>query len=63
MLIFPLKKEWYEKIKRGEKTIEYREVKDYWTIRLCSTIYFLKQGKERHCFFRLGIIQKREFRH
>ena len=29
MLIFPLKKEWYDKIKRGEKTIEYREVKEY----------------------------------
>lgn len=34
MLIFPLKKEWYEKIKSGEKTIEYREVKPYWTKRL-----------------------------
>lgn len=34
MLIFPLKKEWYEKIKRGEKTIEYREVKPYWTKRI-----------------------------
>lgn len=34
MLIFPLKKEWYEKIKSGEKTIEYREVKPYWTRRL-----------------------------
>ena len=34
MLIFPLKKEWYEKIKSGEKTIEYREVKPYWQIRL-----------------------------
>lgn len=34
MLIFPLKKEWYEKIKSGEKTIEYREVKDYWSKRL-----------------------------
>ena len=34
MLIFPLKKQWYEKIKSGEKTIEYREVKDYWTKRL-----------------------------
>lgn len=33
MLIFPLKKEWYEKIKSGEKTIEYREVKPYWTRR------------------------------
>lgn len=36
MLIFPLKKEWYEKIKSGEKTVEYREVKDYWTTRLIS---------------------------
>lgn len=34
MLIFPLKKEWYEKIKSGEKTVEYREVKRYWEIRL-----------------------------
>lgn len=33
MMIFPLKKEWYEKIKSGEKTIEYREVKPYWTRR------------------------------
>lgn len=34
MLIFPLKKQWYEKIKNGEKTVEYREVKDYWSKRL-----------------------------
>ena len=34
MLIFNLKKQWYEKILRGEKTIEYREVKSYWTTRL-----------------------------
>jgi len=27
MLIFPLKKQWYDKIKSGEKRIEYREVK------------------------------------
>ena len=33
MLIFPLKKEWYEKIKSGEKMVEYREVKPYWTKR------------------------------
>jgi hypothetical protein len=36
MLTFPLKKQWYEKIKSGEKTIEYREVKPYWTKRLNS---------------------------
>ncbi len=34
MLIFPLKKEWYEKIRSGEKTIEYREVKPYWKRRI-----------------------------
>lgn len=34
MLIFPLKKEWYEKIKSGEKTVEYREVKPYWSNRI-----------------------------
>ena len=33
MLTFPLKKEWYDKIKSGEKTVEYREVKPYWTKR------------------------------
>lgn len=36
MLIFPLKKQWYEKLKSGEKTIEYREVKSYWTKRLIN---------------------------
>ena len=34
MLIFPLRKEWYEKIKSGEKTVEYREVKPYWIKRI-----------------------------
>lgn len=34
MLIFNLKKEWYEKIKSGEKTIEYREAKPYWSKRI-----------------------------
>ena len=31
MLTFNLKKEWFEKIKSGEKTHEYREFKQYWT--------------------------------
>lgn len=34
MLILNLKKEWFEKIKAGEKTHEYREVKQYWEDRL-----------------------------
>lgn len=33
MLTFNLKKVWFEKIKSGEKTHEYREVKPYWTKR------------------------------
>lgn len=38
MLIFPLKKQWYEKIKSGEKTVEYREVKPYWTRRIATNL-------------------------
>lgn len=38
MLIFPLKKQWYEKIKNGEKTVEYREMKLYWTNRIYNSI-------------------------
>lgn len=34
MLTFNLKKEWFEKIKSGEKTHEYREYKPYWRKRL-----------------------------
>lgn len=34
MLTFNLKKEWFEKIKSGEKTHEYREFKPYWLVRL-----------------------------
>ena len=36
MLTFNLKKEWFEKIKSGETTHEYREVKPYWTKRLSN---------------------------
>ena len=38
MLTFNLKKERFEKIKSGEKTHEYREVKPYWTKRLLKYI-------------------------
>jgi hypothetical protein len=40
MLIFTLKKEWYEKIKSGEKTVEYREVKPYWERRISNEFIF-----------------------
>ena len=45
MLIFPLKKEWYEKIKSGEKTIEYREVKPYWSKRFFGAFLFPRKTK------------------
>lgn len=73
MLIFPLKKQWYEKIKSGEKTIEYREVKPYWTKRLekpYGQLFYAWSGElpsypvefERGlfpCVFRLGYTKKR----
>ena len=36
MLIFNLKKQWFDKIKSGEKTHEYRECKPYWQKRIIS---------------------------
>ena len=39
MLTINLKKEWFEKIKSGEKTHEYREVKPYWTQRIMKSLY------------------------
>lgn len=72
MLIFPLKKEWYEKIKSGEKTIEYREVKPYWTRRLQKAEFrgggghwdknkqlWIFDNFSAPCFLRLGYTKKR----
>lgn len=51
MLVFNLEKKWFDKIKSGEKTHEYRGVKDCWTRRiknhfkfLWSDIDYLKSG-------------------
>jgi hypothetical protein len=55
MLIFPLKKQWYEKIKSGEKMIEYREAKPYWNKRICSELS--KEYERRfgcHCEFEVS---------
>ncbi len=56
MLTFNVKKEWFNKIKSGEKTHEYREVKDYWTTRLINSIYYYHTKKDkkhsRECFLR-----------
>lgn len=44
-----LKKQWFDKIKNGEKTVEYREVKDYWQKRLNKNFnkVILKNGYGR----------------
>ena len=34
-IIFNLKREWYDKIASGEKTVEYRLAAPYWGKRLC----------------------------
>ena len=54
MLIFTLKKEWYGKIKNGEKTVEYREVKDYWSKRLKKIVQELNLCGKPKCYFQLG---------
>ena len=40
MLIFTLKKEWFEKIKSGKKTIIYLEINPYWSNRLAKEFEF-----------------------
>lgn len=58
MLTFNVKKEWFEKIKSGEKTHEYRVVKPYWFRRLflyskelCRQTYIPLHGE---CMFLCG---------
>ena len=53
MLILPIKKEWYDMIKSGEKKEEYRERKPYWTTRFEK--YLLdKENKPFEVMFRNG---------
>ena len=61
MLIFPLKKEWYEKIKSGKKTIEYREMKPYWSRRIFNE---LKRELKKHypnSKNKIGVLRLQEF--
>lgn len=53
MLIFNLKKEWFEKIKSGEKRFEYRELKPYWTTRIFNEIARCSTNGQRYleCLF------------
>ena len=61
MLTFNLKKEWFEKIKSGEKTHEYRGVKPYWEKRLFKNykIYGMPSCNETdECEFVCGYAPK-----
>lgn len=59
MLTFNVKKEWFEKIKSGEKTHEYRLANNYWNKRLYNQWdkYKLK-GTGIPCCFCLGYPNK-----
>ena len=46
-LYLNLKKQWFDMIKTGEKTEEYRDIKDFWFIRF--------ENKDCRCFFRLMV--------
>lgn len=41
-------KEWFDKIVSGEKTEEYREIKDYWDKRFVDKHHFFKNFDEVH---------------
>ena len=66
MITFNVKKVWFEKIKNGEKTHEYREVKDYWSKRLflfskisCS-LTCVTLALHRECVFVCGYASKED---
>lgn len=72
MLTFNLKKEWFDKIKSGEKTHEYREVKPYWEKRIMKILnkangvqsikfngcdwYWVITSNDCYCAFRCGYV-------
>ena len=40
MLIFPIKKRWFDMMLSGEKQEEYREIKKYWDVRIIKWLGF-----------------------
>lgn len=59
MLELPIKEQWYRLILAGEKTVEYREIKPYWTQRfigagLLSPTDRQPSGKTADVVFRNG---------
>lgn len=49
-----LKNRWYDMIDRGEKCIEYREAKPYWTRRIANWCRRMKYGVTPVLEFRCG---------
>ena len=43
VLVLPLKAKWYKMIESGEKTEEYREIKEYWFNRLTRIVPYTKR--------------------
>lgn len=64
-IIFNLKREWYDKIASGEKTVEYRKLSRYWRYRLLFSPYLMHKNGEClvpdgyvFAVFRLGYSRK-----
>lgn len=51
---FTLKKQWFDKIVSGEKTVEYREYKPYWITRLAGAEVALAVDNNVTAIFRNG---------
>jgi hypothetical protein len=49
-----IKKEWFDKIKSGEKTIEYREFKPFWISRLDK--FMMRKATGRYQIGNLGTV-------
>lgn len=56
-IIFNLKREWYDKIASGEKTVEYRRECDYWASRIGTKVGRIARGldtfdtsRDRECY-------------
>lgn len=61
-IIFNLKREWYDKIASGEKTVEYRRNCRYWDVRLRKVMMHTRglilPHKDFVAVFRLGYSRK-----
>ena len=53
-LVLPLKRQWFAKIWNGEKKVEYREVKPYWTRRIGG---WVGNNTPRFILFQIGYMK------